>query len=138
MKRLYLIVLFIPLLAGLVTIRAQAQLSTPTPTAVPDIGSNSLTNSNQPANLSQSGAASQPRLLAGPDGKLQAFWWDRFDGLTTATFDGQKWSAPQPALIASKFLVNTPLLIADQTGWIHAFWLEPAASSASGQANETP
>lgn len=50
-------------------------------------------------NLSGSGAASQPVAFAAPDGTLQAFWWDRFDGLTTVVGSGETWSAPLQAQI---------------------------------------
>ena len=88
-----------------------------------------------PTNLSKSGAASQPRLLATPDGGLQAFWWDRFDGLMTSLAgpDGV-WSEPVVARIRSNNLKATPELFADPAGVIYAFWLEAQTSgSASGQ-----
>jgi hypothetical protein len=47
--------------------------------------------SSQPANLSRSGAASDPAIVTGPDGKLRAFWWDAYDGLMVA--DGAVWSS---------------------------------------------
>ena len=51
-----------------------------------------------PVNVSQTGAASAPVLVQGAGGQLQAFWWDRFDGLMTAVNDGA-WSAPRAAPI---------------------------------------
>lgn len=90
-----------------------------------------------PANLSQSGAASQPRLVNLPDGELQAFWWDRFDGLMTSTNNpsdqsNQPWSDPTLSTINSEKLDSTPKIIADALGWVHAFWLE------SNEQGETP
>ena len=81
----------------------------------------------EPVNLSNSGAASQPRILAGPGEILQVFWIDRFDGLVTTIFDGKVWSSPQSAPIfsdstVSAYLTQMPYLIADQSGWLHAFW----------------
>lgn len=81
----------------------------------------------EPVNLSNSGAASQPRILAGPGEILQVFWIDRFDGLVTTIFDGKEWSTPQSAPIfsdstVSAYLTQMPYLIADQSGWLHAFW----------------
>ena len=32
-------------------------------------------------NLSQGGAASDPTVIAGPEGSVRVLWWDRFDGL---------------------------------------------------------
>ena len=63
-----------------------------------------------PVNLSHSGAASNPAIVAGPDGTLRVFWWDRFDGLTVT--DGsvptlassEAWSEPVAVPI---FLVET-------------------------------
>lgn len=90
-----------------------------------------------PENLSNSGAASQPRILAGPGEILQAFWIDHFDGLITSVFDGKAWSSPQPAPIfadstVSSFLNQMPFLIADQSGWVHAFWQSATPRPLSG------
>jgi len=54
---------------------------------------------SQPVNLSRSGAAESPLLMVGPDRQIQAFWWDRFDGLTTAYVRDADWSAPTSAPI---------------------------------------
>lgn len=54
---------------------------------------------SEPINLSRSGAAESPVLVVGPDGQTQVFWWDRFDGLTTAYALDNDWSAPTPAPI---------------------------------------
>lgn len=89
-----------------------------------------------PVNLSASGVASAPFLATGPGGVLQVFWWDDFDGLTTAFFDGVTWSPPQMTLLTTRsepdaegnVQVSTvpwrqrPLLIADFEGQVHAFW----------------
>ena len=48
-----------------------------------------------PVNLSQSGAASQPRIVVSPDGIVQAFWIDQFDGLMTAVNRNGSWSEPE-------------------------------------------
>jgi hypothetical protein len=90
-----------------------------------------------PVNLSQSGAASSPAIVAGPEGTLRVFWWDRFDGLTIA--DGvilvsstlseteeivtiqEVWSEPRsvPAPFSAM-----PRIVADAAGRTHAFWLK--------------
>lgn len=85
-----------------------------------------------PANLSHSGAASEPQIVAGPDGRVQVFWHDRFDGLMTAIRQEGAWSAPQsaPILITveerDQFVLRpigvTPHIVADALGWVHAFW----------------
>ncbi|MDF1514401.1 MAG: exo-alpha-sialidase [Anaerolineae bacterium] len=91
----------------------------------------------EPVNLSRSGAASQPKLLFGPDNLRQAFWWDRFDGIITSINPGATWSAPARAPIILTELVgvgdNTafvsnpinamPNIIGDNAGTAHAFWL---------------
>lgn len=87
---------------------------------------------SEPVNLSRSGAADQPRIVAAPGGRLQAFWWDRFDGLTTARLEGGAWSKPSPAPIqitkqaGSQTVVTTvatmPTIVADARGRAHAFW----------------
>jgi len=91
---------------------------------------------SEPVNLSHSGAASEPVVVAGPDGTLQVFWWDQFDGLTTARWDGGVWSAPVASPIHIYQEVRgeltpvppvpigaMPLLTADAGGRAHAFWL---------------
>ncbi|MFP4346491.1 MAG: exo-alpha-sialidase [Anaerolineales bacterium] len=54
---------------------------------------------SEPVNLSRSGAAETPSVVAGPDGRLQVFWWDRFDGVATAYTTEEGWSAPTMAPI---------------------------------------
>jgi hypothetical protein len=76
---------------------------------------------SDPLNLSRSGAAEQPRLVVAPDGKVQAFWWDRFDGLTTAYSNGVTWTggiSTPLALDEGKM----PEFLLDASGRIHAFW----------------
>jgi hypothetical protein len=91
----------------------------------------------EPVNVSRSGAAEQPQIVAAPDGGAQAFWWDRFDGLMSARYDGETWSTPAPAPIiftevVTKAqvaeLVYTPLdmmpaIVGDGRGWAYAFWI---------------
>jgi hypothetical protein len=79
---------------------------------------------SQPINLSLSGAASQPFLLVGPDGITQAFWWDRFDGLTRSIFDGENWTHPTGVPVELSQMTSTPNLYIDNNGWVHAFWRE--------------
>jgi len=88
---------------------------------------------SEPVNLSHSGAASEPVVVAGPDGMPQVFWWDQLDGLTTARWDGGVWSGP----VASPIYVDQevrgeltavpigamPFLTADAGGQAHALWL---------------
>ena len=50
-------------------------------------------------NLSKSGAASGLVAVRGNRQNVQFFWWDRFDGLTTALYYSGRWSAPRVAPI---------------------------------------
>jgi hypothetical protein len=76
---------------------------------------------SEPLNISRSGAAEQPRLVAAPDGRMQAFWWDRFNGLTTAFSNGSTWTegVTIPLDIEEK---EMPEFVLDTSGRIHAFW----------------
>ena len=81
---------------------------------------------SDPLNLSRSGAAEQPRLVAAPGGARQAFWWDRFDGLTTAYSNGTSWT---PGVSAPLDLGGgeMPEFLLDASGRIHAFWQKQVA-----------
>lgn len=100
--------------------------------AIPARAAESLTWETA-TNLSRSGAASQPRLFARPDGRMQAIWWDRFDGILTAIYDGTQWSAGIPAGIQTKNLKKVPPLYQDVDGSIHAFWTEDSTSFGDGE-----
>lgn len=89
---------------------------------------------NQPANLSRSGAASQPRLVFDANGAFQAFWMDKFDGLVTAVYNGSLWSLPvlvpyDPlAQVRNPNATTVPLppeMYVDSQNRIHAFWHTP-------------
>jgi len=83
-----------------------------------------------PTNLSQSGAASDPVIVQGPRGTLQVIWWDDFDGLTTAVYNGASWSDPVIAPIVmtgeegAYWIIweQKPSIIADDDGIVHALW----------------
>ncbi len=76
---------------------------------------------SEPLNLSRSGAAGQPRLVVAPNGRVQVFWWDRFDGLTTAYSNGSTWTdgVTIPLDIEER---EMPEFLVDTSGRIHAFW----------------
>lgn len=94
----------------------------------------------EPLNLSHSGAASLPAIVALPDGTLRAFWWDAFEGLMSAqgivsvspvmsgTQEVQEmreaWSEPKPMPLAMLSPTAAPRFLADTAGSVHAFWLE--------------
>jgi hypothetical protein len=91
-----------------------------------------------PVNLSDSGAASSPVIVAVPDGTLRILWWDEFDGLMVS--DGpisalhgsgatgseseadEGWSVPAKAPISS-LVEPMPHIVSDANGQAHAFWL---------------
>lgn len=85
-------------------------------------------------NLSHSGTASQPRLVALPGGEIQVFWADRFDGVTTAVFDGQAWSDPKPAPLLTASPGQVPDVLLAFEGRVRAFWLEPETGEGMGSA----
>lgn len=102
-------------------------------------------------NLSRSGAASSPAILASSDGTLRAFWWDQFDGLMVA--DGtisvstvlsgtqeilalhDSWSEPRPVPLPAP---TTPRILADATGGVHAFWLQQPTKEQQAAAAGKP
>lgn len=104
------------------------------------LGSQTMAQSNDirwtaPVNISRSGAASELVLIAGPEGMLQAFWWDQFDGVMTATYDGEAWSrATQASIIVVSVVgegaggrtVSTPVEEMPSMGggsrYAHALW----------------
>ncbi|MHB1295226.1 MAG: exo-alpha-sialidase [Anaerolineae bacterium] len=100
------------------------------------------TSWEQAVNLSLSGSASQPMILRGSGDALRTFWWDRFDGLTSATYNGEAWSAASAAPIlvwnASREenvpLAEMPEIVTDGGSYCHAFWLAQPAETEQGSA----
>jgi hypothetical protein len=104
-----------------------------------------------PVNLSRSGAAEQPRIVAAPDGRLQVFWWDRFDGLMTARFTNGVRSSPmkapilvteeienpgpdQEATVTLEAVSETPVIVSDGSARVHALWLAEPDEETGMQA----
>jgi len=91
-----------------------------------------------PLNLSRSGSASDPKIVPGPDGSGQVFWWDRFDGLMSAYYDGASWFAalPSPIMVAqtvggeivSRPVEVMPRIVGDAVGQAHALWSTSAGA----------
>ena len=135
--------------------------------ARPEVGdAPSGTGAVAPVNLSQSGAASDPAIVASSGSMLFAFWQDQFDGLTMAdalvvtstvlsgteeiSTSREIWSEPRalPLLApqvgngdtgAATSVEGTPQLVSDASGRIHAFWVtEPAGTTTAGETAARP
>jgi hypothetical protein len=121
-----------------------------------------------PVNLSTSGAASDPAILAPSGDRLYAFWEDQFDGLTVAdalvvastvlsgtqeiTTTREIWSEPRafPLLLPEPEdataggatyapVDGVPRMVGDASGRLHAFWsAEPAAGTTAGEVATRP
>jgi hypothetical protein len=114
-------------------------------------GQEQQTSPPAPVNLSHSGAASNPVVVATLDDTLRSFWWDRFDGLMIA--DGsvlsssvlsgtqeiatteESWSEPRPVPLP---VTTTPRILADAAGRVHAFWLEQPTGDQAAAAGGKP
>lgn len=89
----------------------------------------------EPINLSMSGAAAAPFLVADTAGQLHAFWQDTFSGYVyTDSADGVVWRSPAAIRVPFSeppFFVPTdkdfrtlhqPAVVADGNTRLHAFW----------------
>lgn len=88
-----------------------------------------------PVNLSRSGSASHTELIVSPDGRIQAFWHDDFDGMVTSVYDVESWSEPSvvqltsfPGVSAVYQDLPNIYLAPDET--IHFLWLEGNAAGS--------
>jgi len=127
-------IIAIPLLVLLLIIisinnAGMAQQATSTPTVTNSSFIHNGDELNSPANLSNSGAASQPRIVAAPNGIIQVFWIDQFDGLLSSTFDNNQWSKPFPVPLPTvsqkseqNIISSMPEIIEDSFGNVHVFW----------------
>ena len=75
-----------------------------------DLGSQAGAEPPPATNLSASGAASNPAIVALDQGLLRAFWWDAFDGLVAA--DGQ--------VVASSMVSGTEQVTVTREIWSKA------------------
>ena len=99
------------------------------------------------ANLSHSGSASSPAVVAGPGDTLRALWWDQYDGLMVAdgklsasallsgteevSISSMTWSEPRPVPLSVQTI---PRILSDASGRTHAFWLqEPERATEDGE-----
>jgi hypothetical protein len=131
---LIFIMVSITLVAPISIHRAQAQSETPSPppsstTPTPGIQLTGEGYWSPPINLSHSGSATQPRIVAAHNGQLQVFWIDRFDGLITSLFNGEAWSLPAQSkrkavqvFLPSEKITVMPALYTDTKDRMHAFW----------------
>lgn len=83
---------------------------------------------SEPLNLSRSGAATNPAIVADASGRLHAVWSDSFDGLMYSFRQGKEettfpqWSAPAAVKLPFEEGLETLQLRADDQGWLHAVW----------------
>jgi len=129
----------------------RAQATTPTPTlelsATPDeaLGIVGGETWAPPANISRSGAASRPVVVADPAGNLHVLWWDTFAGTFYASYSpATGWTVPVavPQIIGARPLtINdrpTPYdeltLLADTNGLLHAFYRDNRGNVLYSQA----
>ncbi len=85
----------------------------------------------EPVNLSQSGAAALPYMVAEPNGNLHVLWWDEFDGAKYAAYTPERgWTAPVSVRTISGGRLRTgePLppksleLFVDSANNLQVFW----------------
>lgn len=96
-----------------------------------------------PANLSRSGATTDPDLVIDNNGRYHVFWQDAIDGLAYASGDGATWR--EPVVVETPFAtrrafanldpsartpVFDPMLVADAAGRVHAFWIDTISDPA--------
>ncbi len=131
---------------------ARAQATTPTPTEPagtatpnPSLGIVGGETWAAPANLSRSGAAQKPAVVADSNGNLHVLWWDTFAGTFYATYSpAAGWSDPLavPQIIGARPTNATDKptaydelsLLADNNGLLHAFYRDSRGNLLYSQA----
>jgi hypothetical protein len=73
-----------------------------------------------PLNLSQSGAATEPRIVIDAAGQQHVLWLDELDGVVHSGTTEEGWADPQR--LSALFSTGIPVLVADESGSMHAFW----------------
>jgi hypothetical protein len=73
-----------------------------------------------PVNLSQSGAATKPRMLVDSRGTIHLIWSDSFAGFIYSRSQGEQWSEPVPATFP--FAESGLSLVIDSSDRLHALW----------------
>ena len=130
---------------------ALAQATTPTPeaevaaTVDSSLGIVAGDTWAPPANISRSGAASQPAIVADPAGNLHVLWWDSFAGTFYAKYSALNgWTSPVavPQIIGGRpqtatdqpAAYNELTLLADVNGLLHAFYRDARGNVMYSQA----
>jgi hypothetical protein len=100
-------------------------------------------NENGPVNLSRSGAATAPVVVAEANGSLHVIWQDRFAGFVYTSGSGSNWAEPTAVTFpfssppfstpaSDNFsAMFTPRLLLDGQGIVHAFWRAEGALTYS-------
>jgi hypothetical protein len=107
-------------------------------------GAQSVQDWSEPVNLSNSGSASNPSLVADSSGILYAIWADEFDGYKYAESadGGVTWTSPLTLNVPFSPKVAPPVLLSDARGVIHIFWLseknELSYAQTPAQSLDTP
>jgi hypothetical protein len=73
-----------------------------------------------PVNLSQSGAATKPRLIVDSSGTIHLIWSDSFAGFVYRHGRGERWS--EPVAVAFPFSDSGLVLAIDHNDLLHALW----------------
>ncbi|MEP7355680.1 MAG: sialidase family protein [Anaerolineales bacterium] len=142
-RRLLSLTLLAALALGLLAsvgspVQAQDATGTPDLTASPSPAASQEVKTETwepPVNLSQSGAASAPLIVAEANGSLHALWWDAFEGTQYAFFTPDKgWSQPGGvfSIVGARATSSTSnptppskwRMFLDSTRELHVFWIE--------------
>ncbi len=103
---------------------------------VPSSHAQSVQTWSNPVNLSLSGAATNPSIVADKDGVLHALWTDSFSGYkyVESTDGGLTWSSPKDVKFPFNSKGTPPVLMPDSSGRIHMFWIDEKSVLVYAQA----
>lgn len=92
---------------------------------------------SDPVNLSNSGSASNPVVVADTLGKTHVFWLDEFDGYRYAeTADGKEWTSSEKDVKYPFDLEGTPpVFVAGKNGFIYVFYQSRTKTLVFAQAH---
>ena len=83
---------------------------------------------SEPYNLSNSGASTDPHIIADSQGRIHVLWVDEFDGLIYTRIEDGVWIQPFPMRVPFDGLVSNLKFDTDHNGYIHAIWLDEESS----------